>query len=573
MGGYNGAMLERMQKDPQFAVTRGLEVLQTLTLASPGMDAEWVEAWAGFSQVPEDFESALRQGSASCGRFREWFLLERHSPALMGTPIDRLIDPWRASEEGFQEIVEPMLQASFTGILEVREVLAGQGAWLRDISGFGEYALADPNSSNHLEPGDLLVGRLYPLPGSVHLASGHAAWFRSPELRTALERDLGKARESRRSIIRIGAPQLEVMFFAPKIPAGQGAAERTAPPDLSEAVNEARTYLAQAGLESDVVQSIFLAMREAPMAPDQILTSPSDPVGRALELLAFETDLDLSQARALLTRAWQALSIQALLPKTARKAQAQESLDVREAVERFAQARAGGGDLDMLLANLERDLGLPGSSDLVADEEDLPAPDFPGVVGAMVEEFLWDAERMGTPVARYALEPFAQFAAKFGLFEELGQRDILSFATFWVLERGVLQDARQAEETLLALEAFCRWAEQEHSLNLHSALEAEWAGLRNNLPRVTEINSRWASPSAHALEDTADPGQLFALRDATIPEACQVIDRAGQVHTAKLPVELCQQLRPGDHLRARIDLHGVPEILCIYPPEASALYR
>ncbi len=568
-------MDEHWHKDPQSAVTRGLEALEGLTLQSPGLQLEWQQAWAGFSQEPIAYESALKDGSPACGRFREWFLLERHSPALMGTPMDRLIDPWRNSHEELEEHAEPLMQASFTGIFEVGEVRPTQGAWLRDISGFGEYALADPYSANQMSTGDLLVGRLYPLPGSVHHASGHAAWFRSSDLKTALERDLGEARKSRRAIIRIGAPQLEMMFFAPELPTAQKKAD---PVDREEALKVARAFLVKAGLQVATIDQVFEGMSQNPMQTGQITSTPGDPVGKTLELLAFETEADLTKARALLTTAWQAFSLPAQkgasgsrrpsseAPK--RKSQTDQANESgpREAVERFTNARAVGGDLEQHFARLEEELGLAPDAPEVDDES---APDFPGVVGAMVEEFRWDLSRQGIEIEQAALQPFIEYTRSIGLFEDLSRKDIVSFATFWALERGVFQSAQAASETMQALESFCQWAESEHSLPLYSGTESLLAGLHQNLPRITDLNRTWGTGKL----DDEDPGQLFALRDPSQPEACAMVDRSGNAYTTKLPAELCAELKPGDHLRARIDLDGTAQVLCIYPPEASELYK
>ena len=564
------------QKDPALATARGLEILEGLVMGSPGMDAEWQQAWGGFSQEPIAYEKAQEGGSSASGRFREWFLLERHSPTLMGTPMDRLIDAWRSSHGELEEHVEPLLQASFTGIFEVGEVVPEQGAWLRDISGFGEYALRDPLCAVQMQAGDLLVGRLFPLAGSVHHASGHAVWFRSEELTQALMRDLGEARKSRRAIIRIGAPQLEMMFFAPELPTSIPKAK---PVDREAALAKARTFLVQAGLPVDAIDQVFQSMSQNPMAQHQLTSMPGDPVGKTLELLAFETEADLTAARALLTTAWQAFSLPAHRTADAHRPQskkgpakkvhpkeeAEEPDGPRAAVERFQAARSVGGDLELDFARLEEELGLAPDAPEVDDE---PVPDFPGVVGAMVEEFRWDVGRKGVDIHQRALEPFAEFTRSIGLFEDLSRRDIVSFATFWVCEKNVFEDADQATETIEALEGFCRWAQEEHSLPLEADLTGLMQGLRENLPRISTLNRHWRNSN----QGEEDPGQLFALKDPSQPQKAALVDKEGNAYTAQLPAELCAQLKPGDHLRARIDLTGHAEILCLYPPEASELY-
>ena len=104
-------------------------------------------------------------------RHFEWFLLERHSPALFGTPIERWADRWRAIATPELARFERALQASFSGVFAVTDVRPGEGVWLRDIAGFGGYPLVEPEGAKVLEPDDLIVGRLFPLEGQLCLAS------------------------------------------------------------------------------------------------------------------------------------------------------------------------------------------------------------------------------------------------------------------------------------------------------------------------------------------------------------------------------------------------------------------
>lgn len=591
-------MQERLQKDPEYAVQQGLDALQRLALAEPGVRREWTEAWQAFTGADADFESAKAQGHSACGRFREWFLLERHSPELVGTPLERLIDPWRASSEGFRDHVEPLLQASFTGIFEVGEVIAQQGAWLRDISGFGEYALADPKSSAQIQSGDLLVGRLFPLPGSLHLASGQAMWLRNPELTQALEQDLSQAREKRRSILRIDAVELERMFFSAEWgAAGIPTQAQTATPEDSaalaqRAVDRAQAYLQKAGWDGARIGAFLEALRVHPWAPQQWTSTPEDPVGRALEVLAFESAADLTEARQILTTAWQALSSASQpksvksqtratsLPTAKPKARAvssetQEAAARREALARFDAARAAGGDLEAQLAALESDLGIGPE----APEQDREtAPDFPGVVSAMVAEWHWDRERQGLPSLAGDLQPFEEYCAPIGRFESLAPRDVLSFACFWGLERRVWNDAQNAHACMTALAAFCTWASEEHGLEFEGPLEKTLRGLTANLPRAVELTQRWTTDETSSGETDADPGQLLTVPDAgwELDEGSEQattawLDRQGRSVSLTLATELLEQLAPGDAMRARVPLQGAVEILCFYPPEAHEL--
>ncbi len=611
-------MQERLSKDPEFAVQQGLSALQGLALAQEDVRREWDAAWQSFTGTERTYETAESEGHSACGRFREWFLLERHSPALVGTPLERLIDAWRASSKGFQEHVEPLLQASFTGIFEVGEVIAQQGAWLRDVSGFGEYALADPKSSAQIQSGDLLVGRLFPLPGSLHLASGQAMWLRNPELTRALERDLSQARETRRSILRIDAVELERMFFSAEWGADSGGtstataqAPQADPIELAQrAVAKAEAYLQQAGWTPARTAAWLDALKARPWTPGQWTSTPDDPVGQALEALAFESAADLTEARQILTTAWQALtatggrtrgSANTLSPartptprkgssqpehqpaatQTPAKPNAERESDPeadarREALERFDAARAAGGDLESQLAALESDLGIAPDAPEVDREI---APDFPGVVSAMVAEWRWDRDRQGLPSLAGDLQPFEEFCQPIGRFESLSPRDVLSFACFWGLERRVWRDAQDAHACMQALSEFCAWASEEHGLELEGSVEATLRGLTANLPRAVELTTQWTEPEPASPRDE-DPGQLLTVPEAGWeidegPEQASTpwLDRQGQQVSLTLPVALLEQLAPGDAVRARLSLQGPAELLCFYPPEAHELER
>ncbi|MEZ6020368.1 MAG: hypothetical protein R3F17_09785 [Planctomycetota bacterium] len=286
-------------------------------------------------------------------------------------------------------------------------------------------------------------------------------------------------------------------------------------------------------------------------------------MGRALELLAFETKADLTDARRLLTTAWAQLS--APEPTRARPKQAQPEREddskVRQALSRFDQSR--GGDLTERFRELEKDLGLQ----VDGDEDDAPAPDFPGVVGAMLEEYRWDRERAGERRPWARLAPLAEFARSIGVFEELSRRDLVSFASFWLLERDLLQAPQEAVETVDMLADFCRWAEEEHCMPLDHECADLLQGLRENLPRVVAANRALKAPA----EADSDPGELYILIEVSADGNAVAHDRAGDTHRFHASGGLPSELRSGDRLRARINLESQATVLRIYPPEVGEL--
>lgn len=562
-------MTGRLESDAELAVRSGLDALQTLALKQDGLQKEWDEAWTEFSQEAPPFEKAQKKGTAACGRFREWFLLERHSPALVGTPMDRLLAEWRASHEDFTEHVEPLFLSSFTGIFEVGDLVEKQGAWLRDITGFGEFALQDPESSGELRTGDLLIGRLYQVPGSLHVASGSATWMRSTDLSKALEQDLNRMYGEGAKILRLAAPDLEAMFFHPNAPhRGVGQREATKEGAQSEsAIAEAREFLKLAGWDAGDVAHLFNELRRSPLDPSALAANESDPVGHALEQFAFNTKVDLGEARRILTQAWMAFGKSKATVDTTPVVLDEDASDTREAVDRFSSSQASGGDMELHFQELESSLGLPTEPE---EEDTEQSPDFPGVVGAMVAEFQWDLERQNKANPRWneRLQSFAEYTRTIGAFEDLTRREVLSYCCFWTLEQGLLNEAKAAEETVQALEQFTLWAQEEHEMPLYDDCKALLGDLQSSLPRIVDINTLVAD---HPEPESGDSGQLFSVGETLDNGATALIDRGGNRYTSLLPESLKSKVQYGDHVRANIDLEGHAQIFKVYPPEASEL--
>ncbi|MEZ5979996.1 MAG: hypothetical protein R3F34_17530 [Planctomycetota bacterium] len=169
--------------------------------------------------------------------------------------------------------------------------------------------------------------------------------------------------------------------------------------------------------------------------------------------------------------------------------------DARRALEEFDRGRAEGRDLEGLFKDLERDLGLDSGD----DEDPGHAPDFPGVVGAMVEEFVWESERErpgSTAAFAGHLRAFAESKRDIGVFEELAAYDLVDFAARVTIQRDLLGDdtERGADAMLEGLRAFAVWADEAHDLGLWATFERAHAGLLRSLPRVASISRRLQRP-------------------------------------------------------------------------------
>jgi hypothetical protein len=510
-------------------------------------------------------EFFAHRGDAAVGpqaerRHLEWFLCERPSASRGGTPIEALVHgEVQEDDEAPHEALAAWL-ASLASVFEVTGIAEGLGAWVRDLAGGGEYALEEPQASLAFEVGDLLVGRIFQIQPRLHRLSGAAGLFRDARLLEAVRNDLERARSSRRGTLRLSQADLERMFWSD--PAPQPAPK----PTLEDALARASVVLSAGGLAQEACEAIFEALRGAPQGTPPLLPGGVDALGEVLSQLAMESDVDLKAARAALLEVWSAYAHAPQsepAPSASQAAARPRAADVRSAIEAFDRGRAEGRDLEELFRDLEQDLGL--EDDESGDEE--LAPDFPGVVQAMVDEYLWELERESGEAAARAqsgLRRFGTFGAGVGVFENLTRRDLLVFASIWLPEFGELEDARAADELLVALEGFCSWCSSQHEFDLKSEFDAELSDMRDALPRLIDAR-RWFAPSAGPHD-----GALWLVR-AVDGSRLTVVDAAGVESVVEVSVALASQLRADDWLRARKSGERGLEIYCAYPPQSARL--
>ncbi|MDP6741180.1 MAG: hypothetical protein QF404_14320 [Planctomycetota bacterium] len=497
-------------------------------------------------------------------RHLEWFLFERHSPSLFGSPSEHLLEAWLEGAPSELGDKGQVLTHSFVGIFEVVEELPEVGCWLRDMAGFGSYALAHALDDGRLQTGDLLVGRLFPIEDGLHCASSAAAIFRSGKLAAALEQDLEHIRsKASGKVLRLSQDGLEKMFW--------GAGHE---PKSEQAVGDLRRFLSEAAdLPQHRIKSIVTRLGEAPFDPDNLTPGAGDLLGSILDDLAFGTNVDLDAARRHLLLAWQELSLEPDQADQVSEPPLDGDLNQKgsaAAVARFDSGRLAGQDLDSLFDNLEKDLGIGAVSDDDPDE-DSPAPDFPGVVGAMIAEYCWEHDLRAEDDACPKSDPLAllaEFAKPIGVFEELGPEELLRFATFWIHEKEALNSAQDARELLDSLRHFIGWVQAAHEHPLQDQFDSTLERLLESLPRIVELNRALPvvsesadDPRCTLFEVCVDPqGQFDHLRD-----------RDGQAYQVQLEAGLGVRLRAGDRVHGWLDLEGNLTIRRCYPPESAGL--
>ena len=512
----------------------------------------------------EFFSAGLPRREPELARRRhlEWFLLERGADAGDGPAFERLGERHPGAIAALEHGERQAFLGSHASVFEVTGVQPGNGIWLRDLASLGEYPMHEPEASHLLQPGDMIVGRIFPVGDGLHHASRAAAFFRDETLLAALRRDLERARDGRRTVLRIAQSEIEAMFFAP-------TPEETPEEERESAVPAARRLLLEGGMERADVEAVLEDLAQSPYDAENPVPGAGDALGAALDRLAFETSVDLDEARRVLIAAWAELARRGPGEGASLEPQpgaGRAAVDVARSLAEFDRKRSAGAPLEQSLRELERDLALEGA--LEADEDEALAPDFPGVVGAMVEEFLWELSREGGEGAVRGLESlraFARFAEPLGVFENLGTRDLLAYTCHWLPESGELANAAEGQQAVDALQRFCRWAEEQQDLPLHSAFRGEFQSIAATLPRIVEANRRRTR--------SADPaqGELYEVLAIAPDGAARLRDRRGNESEASTDPLIAAWLREGDLLRARRLDDGRLAVYCAYPPQARAL--
>ncbi|MCY2961050.1 MAG: hypothetical protein NTY35_12875 [Planctomycetota bacterium] len=499
------------------------------------------------------------ESDAAHRRHLEWFLLERtdtHGPELA---LERALRAWMPEFEAGLDDWMAGLRQTHVGVLEVTGIQSGEGLWLRDLGGRGEFPVAEQAASRFVEVGDIIAGRLFPIGGGVHRLSSASAFHRDPRVLEALRADFESARTERRGVLRVGQREVESMFF------------RGSEADEIDAVADARRLLVDSGVDADAVEVFFEDLAQAPFDEDRLVHGAQDVLSEILDDLAFESAVDIDAARRALLAAWAQLARRgpgegpSLAPNGPADSTANPHTDVARAVARFEERRRAGEPVAQLLDELERDLALGDGPSSETDGD--PIPDFPGVVGAMVEEFLWEtaAHESQAAAERHAnLRDLGRSAENVGVFENLRGRDLLVYAGWWLPENDTLGGADDARARMASLAVFCRWAEAEHEVALHTEFHETLTRLGTTLPRIAEANQRRTRGARR------DEGELYEVL-ALDGERGQVRGRSGNDRSATIELDLATWLRPGDRLRGTLREDGRLAVYCCYPPEVAEL--
>lgn len=544
-----------MRLEPE-EVEKALDALERAVLAQPGLAAELEASRREYflqGEPPPGGEETPR----ALRRHREWFLLERPSNVLGGAPVEwvlhRLDD---VDESELQEDALRALLASRCSVFQVTGVAEGEGVWVRDLAAMGEYPLSEPEGSRALSADDVLVGRLFAIGESLYNVSPAAGVFRSSKLLRALLADFEQLRQARRGVLRLTQAELEAMFW------------RRIEPASTDAVAAARTALVAGGVDSERVEQILNDLRRSPFDPSLVVHGGDDVLGSVLDSLAFDTRMDLDVARRVLLDAWAVLAASDDDATAASDDSPRGPQDARAAIEAFDAGRRAGKDLETLFRELERDLDLESETYDPDGIDGAPAPDFPGVVGAMVEEFLWELGRTqgeSAALEASAVRAFGEFGADYGVFENLTGRELVLFTSVWLPERKLLRSADEVRRMLHALREFCAWSQENHDVALLDAYEKAIPPMERALARLVEAQ-RWCR------SDGGQASTLYEVADLDGPRPT-LRDAYGTSFTADLEPRLAAALEVGDRLRARRVEGGRVDVFCCYPQQSASITR
>lgn len=498
-------------------------------------------------------------------RFAEWFVLERESETLGAVPADvpRFAD----------QVAE--LEGSTAGVFLVLSV-SPHGVEARDLQDEAVYDLAVPIGS--LQPGDLLVGRLFPFTSGRFTPSSAAAVFRpGKDLGEAFRRDVERLELDR----RLHQIELEHLLLRrtdqTPSPTAAAPAAVTAPvvPGVPlEHLEADLDRLLQSGASKHTATSISELLAAA--------VRPGPAMGPLLDELAFDSVVDLDRVREVLLAIWNAHHPEGIppldpndVPPPAPGERLGERL-VRTLDEGLRQKR----DVDEVFAQLERLAGLePGAADdgeNPFDHEAEPAaddaPDPGGDLAPLVQEFLWEHGIEQGPVAS-ALLTWSELQANAALprtdLELVTGTDLMRLLLHVYLGAAPTERATAVRTTFQALQQFYAWAKQTLELEVGGALQECRGALLDQLDRLASAGVLLSSPPVRGLR----PGIL--LVEDLGPRGFGARDDDGQDHWLECAPEAAAQLRQGDlvlgALVARGTGHALGGLAVVLPHDARGL--
>ena len=526
----------------------GMSLFLELIQGDPSLDAVVEDARQEYFPGEGGFAGDPRSAPAAEVRFLEWLLFERdHNGGLL---VEQLLGAWRESAGPELSAYESTFLGTCAGIFEVGEEAGGGLYWLKDVAGFGEFAVEIRVTDGPPQPGDLIVGRLFPTGESAHVLSPGAGCFRDEGLIAAVHSDLERARRNRtHQALRIRQEDLEAMFWGDAL--GEGA------PDP---VDELRAFLTAGGLGSDEVDGFVETLSKRPVPTDTSGPFFFAAIQDLLEHLAFDTQVDLDLAQKRVLACWIHLQSGGGDVKSSSPADSTtDAMKPEDALRAFDEDRAAGLDAESAISRLSERLGL--DSEPIGEDSlnDSHAPQ--GLMDGLIEEYRWDLGRTNDVKGsehEAVIELLRQELRHTEMIEDLTPKRLLLFACTTLIEQGDLTPG-VTQQRVRAVAEFTTWCVEHHGhIEDEEVIEA-FASLGDSAERVCAMNAHLGS--------AAEGGSWLQVEcSGGVWEAAS---SAGERHELVLSADLSANLEPGDYVRATLGAAGAAPVW-VYPPELSA---
>lgn len=521
------ATLPTMDHDEAMLAARAVTTLAARLAQDSHLAAELQRARREFFLDGTAAAASLPGAAAAAElRFQEWFTLERESEVLGAVPAAVPELGGEAADFVDSQAGLWLVEQVTTRTVEARDLQDGQAIDLHAPLGA-------------LEPGDLIVGRIYAEGAGRWTPSTAAAIYRPGNeiaqaflrdmLRLGLERRLQQIELERLLLMRPTAPRAST-------PPAPALADSVPDQPLEHLEADLDRLLTAAGSEHSaaaISQQLALAVR-----PGQVL-------GPLLDELAFDTSVNLDAARELLLAIWNAHhrarsedGDATAAERTAPGETLGERL-VRTLDEGLAQKR----DVEELFAQLERMAGIePGEQDDESDRNDNEAgedeawrargeaddeddatagADADGNLAALIEEYLWETGRTEDPAAA-DLRHFAQLPTNAALphrdLEEITAADCMRLLLHVYLAALPTERALRVRSTFEQLLGFYQWAVEVQEMDIGTVLDGCRGGLVDQVERLQAASialstaaSGRVRPGMLEVEELAKAG--FGARD------------------------------------------------------------
>jgi len=530
----------------------GMSLFLELIQADPSLGPLVGEARSEYFPGASGFSGDPRSAPAAEVRFLEWFLFERdHEGGLL---VEALLPAWRELADPELALFESTFLGTCAGIYEVGDEVGDGSIWLRDIAGLGEYAVEVRITEGAIQPGDLIVGRLFPTGDSTHVLSPGAGCFREEELISAVYRDLENARQDRtHKALRIRQVDLEAMFWGDALIS-----------DDEDPVTALRSFLQDGGLSPEEVEGLIEVLSNRPVPSEAAGPFFIAAIQDLLDHLAFETELDLASAQEKFVACWLHLQAGGLPEKEPEVggAAGPGKLAPKEALDAFDADRAAGFDAETAISRLSARLGIDEDEGGDGGEADASAP--MGLADGLIEEFLWDLERAGGAPGsahRGALALLRKELALAEVVEDITPRRILLICCTNLCEAPSLTPRERAEYAHV-LFAFSQWCVEHHGHAAAIEVTEAFESLPGSILRISTLNE--------TLDQGAIKGDWLCIDHSQ--GQVRAVSVGGEERLLVAGPELIEGLQSGDYVRASIDSTSAALRWC-YPPELAAAER